>query len=60
MNESGGGLGLPQNSEHEILEMLLSEDSTRTSDEPEITANIGEQMIHMETHSFVKIYADQN
>jgi hypothetical protein len=47
MNGPGGGLGLPQMSEREMFEMLLSEDSNRTSDEPEIAANIGEQMIHM-------------
>jgi len=47
MNESGGGFGLPQMSEREMFEMLLSEDESRTSDEPEIAANIGEQMIHM-------------
>ena len=47
MNESGGGIGLPQMSEREMFEMLLSEDEYMTSDEPEIAANIGEQMIHM-------------
>ena len=47
MNESGGGFGLPQMSEREMFEMLLSEDEYMTSDEPEIAANIGEQMIHM-------------
>ena len=47
MRESGGGLGLPQMSEREMFEMLLSEDNSRTSDEPEIAANIGEQMLHM-------------
>ena len=47
MRESGEGLGLPQMSEREMFEMLLSEDNSRTSDEPEIAANIGEQMLHM-------------
>jgi hypothetical protein len=32
MNGPGGGLGLPQMSEREMFEMLLSEDSNRTSD----------------------------
>ena len=47
MRKSGEGLGLPQMSEREMFEMLLSEDDSRTSDEPEIAANIGEQMLHM-------------
>ena len=47
MRETGEGLGLPQMSEREMFEMLLSEDNSRTSDEPEIAANIGEQMLHM-------------
>ena len=47
MNEPGEGFGLPQMSEREMFEMLLSEDEYMTSDEPEIAANIGEQMIHM-------------
>lgn len=47
MNGPGEGFGLPQMSEREMFEMLLSEDEYMTSDEPEIAANIGEQMIHM-------------
>lgn len=47
MRELAEGSELPQMSEHEMFEMLLSEDNSRTSDEPEIAANIGEQMLHM-------------
>ncbi len=47
MDVGGGGFGLPQMSEKEMFDRLLSEDETRGSDEPEVAANIGEQMIHM-------------
>tara|TARA_B100000927_G_C16470806_1_gene471450 strand:- start:57 stop:872 length:816 start_codon:yes stop_codon:yes gene_type:complete len=41
------GFGLPQMSEGEMLERLLSEDPNRTDKEPEIASSIGEQMLLM-------------
>ena len=46
MNDTGG-FGLPQMSEREMFEKLLSSDSNYSDEEPAIAANIGEQMIHM-------------
>lgn len=43
-----GGMGLPQMSEREMLQRLLSEDIERGQDEPGIAASIGEQMLHMD------------
>jgi hypothetical protein len=43
-----GGFGLPQMSEREMFEKLLSEDSDYSDNEPVIAANIGEQMLHMD------------
>jgi hypothetical protein len=42
-----GGFGLPQMSEREMFEKLLSPDSDYSDEEPAIAANIGEQMLHM-------------
>ena len=42
-----GGFGLPQMSEREMFEKLLSSDSDYSDEEPAIAANIGEQMLHM-------------
>jgi hypothetical protein len=42
-----GGFGLPQMSEREMFEKLLSADSDYTDEEPAIAASIGEQMLHM-------------
>jgi hypothetical protein len=39
-----GGFGLPQMSEREMFEKLLSADSDYTDEEPAIAASIGEQM----------------
>jgi len=47
MRVGEGDSGLPQMSEREMFEKLLSEDEIRGIDEPEVAANIGEQMIHM-------------
>ena len=48
MDMSGtGGFGLPQMSEREMFEKLLSSDSDYSDEEPAIAANIGEQMLHM-------------
>ena len=47
MHEEKGGMGLPQMSEREMLQRLLSEDTERGQDEPAIAASIGEQMLHM-------------
>lgn len=43
----GGGIGLPQMSEREMFEKLLSSESEFGNEEPEIAANIGQQMLHM-------------
>jgi len=43
-----GGFGLPQMSEREMFEKLLSPDSDFSDDEPAIAASIGEQMLHMD------------
>ena len=43
----GGGIGLPQMSEREMFEKLLSSDSDFGDEEPQIAANIGQQMLHM-------------
>ena len=43
----GGGIGLPQMSEREMFEKLLSLESDFGNQEPEIAANIGQQMLHM-------------
>ena len=43
----GGGIGLPQMSEREMFEQLLSLDSDFGDEEPQIAANIGQQMLHM-------------
>ena len=48
MSDIGGGLGLPTMSQREMFERLLGEDESRDSEEPEIAAAIGEQMIHMD------------
>ena len=48
MQEEGGGLGLPQMTEIELMQRLLSEDKERSQDEPAIAASIGEQMLHMD------------
>ena len=48
MNGEKGGMGLPQMSEREMLQRLLSEDNERGQDEPAIAASIGEQMLHMD------------
>jgi hypothetical protein len=47
MSEAGG-FGLPQMSDREMFEQLLSSDSDFGDDEPAIAASIGEQMIHMD------------
>jgi len=47
MRGGGAGSGLPQMSEKEMFERLLSEDEIRGTDEPEVASNIGDQMIHM-------------
>ncbi len=43
-----GGFGLPQMSEREMFEKLLSSDSDFSDEEPAIAASIGEQMLHMD------------
>ncbi len=43
----GGGIGLPQMSEREMFEKLLSLESDFGDNEPEIAASIGQQMLHM-------------
>ena len=43
----GGRIGLPQMSEREMFEKLLSSDSDFGDNEPQIAANIGQQMLHM-------------
>ena len=43
----GGGVGLPQMSEREMFEKLLSSGSDYGEGEPQIAANIGQQMLHM-------------
>lgn len=48
MSDLGGGLGLPQMSQREMFEQLVSADEARGDDEPEIAAAIGEQMLHMD------------
>ena len=48
MNADGGGIELPQTSEREMFDRLLSEDSERGDSEPAIAAGIGEQMLHMD------------
>jgi len=48
MDADGGGIGLPQMSEREMFDRLLSEDSERGDSEPAIAAGIGEQMLHMD------------
>lgn len=48
MSDLGGGLGLPQMSQREMFERLVSADETRGDSEPEIAAAIGEQMLHMD------------
>ena len=48
MDADGGGIGLPQTSEREMFDRLLSEDSERGDSEPAIAAGIGEQMLHMD------------
>ena len=48
MGADGGGIGLPQMSEREMFDRLLSEDSERGDSEPAIAAGIGEQMLHMD------------
>ena len=48
MNSDGGGIELPQTSEREMFDRLLSEDSERGDSEPAIAAGIGEQMLHMD------------
>jgi len=48
MDGNGGGLGLPQASEREIINELLSEDTSRGQIEPKIATSIGEQMLHMD------------
>tara|TARA_B100000902_G_scaffold324884_1_gene319253 strand:- start:317 stop:1132 length:816 start_codon:yes stop_codon:yes gene_type:complete len=47
MASGNGGFGLPQMSESEMLERLLSEDPERTDIEPKIASSIGEQMLLM-------------
>ena len=47
MTSANDGFGLPQMSEGEMLERLLSEDPDRTDTEPEIASSIGEQMLLM-------------
>ena len=48
MDADGGGIGLPQMSEREMFDRLLSEDSERGDSAPPIAAGIGEQMLHMD------------
>ena len=48
MDADGGGIGLPQMSEREMFDRLLSDDSERGDSEPPIAAGIGEQMLHMD------------
>ena len=45
MVSGNGGFGLPQMSEEEMLERLLSEDPDMTDTEPQIASSIGEQML---------------
>ena len=40
--------GLPQMSDSEIMRLLLSEDESRSQEESEVAASIGEQMLHMD------------
>ena len=47
MTSANGGFGLPQMSEKEMLERLLSEDPDRTDSESQIASSIGEQMLLM-------------
>ena len=42
------GGGLPQFSQEDIMTALLSESKERDQEEPEIAANITQQMLHME------------
>ena len=48
MDADGGGIELPQTSDREMFDRLLSEDSERGDSEPAIAAGIGEQMLHMD------------
>tara|TARA_B100000902_G_scaffold6159_1_gene8003 strand:- start:7447 stop:8241 length:795 start_codon:yes stop_codon:yes gene_type:complete len=48
MSDLGGGFGLPQMNKRDMFEQLLSEDTNRSSIEPEIASAIGEQMLHMD------------
>ena len=48
MHDADGEPGLPQMSELGMMQLLLSEDMERGSDEPPIAASIGEQMLHMD------------
>ena len=47
MDQGSSGFGLPQMSEREMLDRLLSDDTERGDSEPAIAAGIGEQMLHM-------------
>ena len=47
MASGDSGFGLPQMSEREMFDRLLSENSERGDSEPAIAAGIGEQMLHM-------------
>tara|TARA_B100000900_G_scaffold244321_1_gene207745 strand:- start:1269 stop:2084 length:816 start_codon:yes stop_codon:yes gene_type:complete len=47
MGTGADGFGLPQMSQGEMLERLLSEDPDRSDKEPEIASSIGEQMLLM-------------
>ena len=55
MTSDGSGFGLPQMSEREIFDRLLSEDSERGDSEPAIAAGIGEQMLHMSPVSYTHL-----
>ncbi len=48
MDGDGRSHGLPQMSQAEVMKLLLSEDTERDQEEPDVAASIGEQMLHMD------------
>ena len=48
MDGDGNGTGLPQMSDSDLMDLLLSEDVERNQSEPDVASSIGEQMLHMD------------
>ena len=48
MDGGGNGAGLPQMSDSDLMDLLLSEDVERNQSEPDVASSIGEQMLHMD------------